>query len=270
MNLFIKVSSSFFFCLLMASCAVSSDIEVNVKLERRKTNELLHVLDSISKRKPDFFYSKVSTSYSDTSKNLSFKTSIRMVKDSAINLLITYAKIPIYNSIITKDTISVMDKRSKCYYKEDLSYIKETFGVDFNYKNLEEIFLGLPIEYEGNQKYFQIHEPTNYIISSHRKHKIKRTEKKAKEDLVFKYYLTNEVNHLKRMEISSPSDSIEIVIDYKTRELIDEYTIPKDVAVKITTPRNNILIDLTYEKSEINQRQPLVYIIPEGYEKCEK
>jgi hypothetical protein len=270
MNLFIKLTYSFFLCLLIASCAVTSNSEISVKLERRKTHELLHVLDSISKRKPEFFYSKVSTSYSDTSKNLSFKTSIRMVKDSALNLLITYAKIPIYNSMVTKDTISVMDKRSKCYYKEDLSYIKETFGVDFNYRNLEEIFLGLPIDYESNQKYFQIHEPSNYIISSHRKHKIKRNEKKAKEDIVFKYYITNEVNHLKKMEISSPSDSIEIVVDYKTRETIDQYAIPKDVTVTITTPRNNILIDMTYEKSEINQRQPLVYIIPEGYEKCEK
>ena len=270
MSLYIKFSIYLFVFLLMTSCGVTSNIEENVKLERRKTNDLLHVLDSISIRKPDFFYSKVSTSYSDTSKNLSFKTSVRMVKDSALNLLITYAKIPIYNSMVTKDTISIMDKRSKCYYKEDLSYIKETFGVDFNYKNLEELFLGLPIDYEANQKYFQIHEPTNYIISSHRKHKIKRTEKKAKEDLVFKYYINNEVNHLKRMEISSPSDSIEIVIDYKTREIVDEYTIPKDVVVKITTPRNNILIDMTYEKSEINQRQPLVYILPEGYEKCEK
>ena len=55
MTLITKVSSYFFFCLLMASCAVTSDLEVNVKLERRKTNELLHVLDSISIKKPDFF-----------------------------------------------------------------------------------------------------------------------------------------------------------------------------------------------------------------------
>ena len=76
------------------------------------------------------------------------------------------------------------------------------------------------------------------------------------------------MNHLKRMEISSPSDSTSINVDYSEREVIETFTLPKIVQIKIKTPRNNITVDLTYEKSEVNQKQPLILVIPEGYEKC--
>ena len=270
MTLSIKKLYYFLLCLMTVSCSVVKVSVEETKLERKKTNELIHVLDSISSKKPDFFYTKISTNYADTNRNISFKTSLRTVKDSAMNILITYAKIPIVNSTITKDSLIIVNKKEKCFIKKDLSYIKENFGIEFNYKNLEEIFLGLPLDYESNQKYFQIHEPNNYIISSHRKHKIKRTEKKAKEDLVIKYYLNNEANHLKNMEITSPSDSVQININYLSRELIDGFNLPKEVNINVKTPKNSISIELTYDKSEINQRQPLILIIPEGYEKCDE
>ena len=72
---------------------------------------------------PKTFYTKVSTKYSDTSQNISFKTSIRLVKDSAVNALITYAGFPIYNSVVTPDSLILVNKRGKCYTKTKLNFI---------------------------------------------------------------------------------------------------------------------------------------------------
>jgi hypothetical protein len=266
----IKIISFLLFVVLFSSCSKIETKENFVKLDRRKTSDLLDKLDSISLKKPEFFYTKISTDYNDTTKNISFKTSVRMVKDSAINILITYAKIPIINSMITKDSLTVVNKRDKCVIKKDLSYIKENFGIDFNYKNLEEIILGLPLDYDIQHRYFQINDPFNYIVSSHRKHKIRRSERNAKEDIVIKYYLSSSSNELTGMQVFSPSDSTEIKIEYKSRELIDGFLLPKEVYIQTQTPRNNIVIQMTYEKMEVNQRQPLIVVIPEGYEKCEE
>lgn len=164
--------------LLVACSSTEKVIQETVKLERRKTNDLIANLDSLSAIRPNFFYAKISTDFQDTNSNLKFKTSLRMVKDSAMNLLFTYAKIPVANAIISTDSITIVNKKNKCFIHEDLGYIKETFGLDFVYQNLEELFLGLPIDFSLDQKYFQIHESNFYVISSHRKHKIKRTEKK--------------------------------------------------------------------------------------------
>ena len=255
--------------LFLEGCITSQNvIGENVKLEREKTNDLIFFLDSISDKKPFFFYAKIATDYSDTSKSLRFKTSLRMVKDSAMNLLFTYAKFPVANAIISKDSLTIVNKRTKCFIHQDLSYIKESFGIDFVYSNLEEVFLGLPLDFDVDQKYFQIHQSNYYVISSHRKNKIKRGEKKDKEDIFVKYFIDQEMSSLAGMYISSPSDSTEIFVEYKSRELVEEYLLPKEVNINVITPRNNIKIALEYDKAEVNQPQPLILVIPSGYEHC--
>ena len=254
---------------LLFACATTKEVMVEQeKLERVKTAELIHLLDSLSSKKPSFFYSKISTEYNDSSSNLKFKTSLRMVRDSAINLLFTYAKFPVANAIISKDSLTIVNKKNKCFIHEDLGYIKETFGIDFVYQNLEEVFLGLPLDFDTEQKYFQIHEDNQYIISSHRKHKIKRNEKKVKEDVLVKYIINKERTNLAGMFISSPSDSTEITVDYLTREQVETFNLPKEVKINVKTPRNNIDILLDYDKYEIDQPQPLILVIPSGYEQC--
>jgi hypothetical protein len=248
------------------------------KLPKKKPQELIDVMDSLSHRKPTFFYTKISTDFSDTNRNISFKTSIRMVKDSAINTLITYAKIPMINSIIDVDTVTIVNKRDKCYIIQSLSYIKENFGIDFNYRNMEELILGMPLDYDITQKYFAIHDPYNYIVSSHKKRELKKLDRPdrqvdnrqlEKDDIIIKYYLTDDGHGLKAMNIESPSDSTIIQVDYLTREMVQNYNIPKTVNIVITSPRNQMRINMEYDKIEIDQPQPLFLVIPEGYEKCE-
>lgn len=258
--------------LFLTSCAKQLTEVQQEKLPRIKPQELVDVLDSLSHRKPDFFYTKISTSFSDTNRNINFKTSIRMVKDSAINTLITYAKIPIVNSIITQDTVKIVNKKDKCYIMQSLGYIKENFGVEFNYRNLEELILGMPLDYDTTQKYFLIHDPFTYTLSSHKK-KLRRIDRldrnDDKNDILIKYFLTNDGHGLKGMFIESPEDGTTIQVDYLTREMIDNYSIPKEVFIKITSPKNEMRIELSYDKAEINQPQPLFLVIPEGYERCE-
>jgi hypothetical protein len=272
MSHYIKVLNLFGILLLFTACAKQlTDIE-QIKLPRKKTQDLLVMMDSLSHRKPAFFYTKIKTDFSDTNRNISFKTSIRMVKDSAINTLITYATLPIINSIITQDTVKIVNKRDKCYIIQSLSYIKDNFGIDFNYKNLEELILGMPLDYDTTQKYFQIHDPFTYTLSSHKKRDIRRLDRnermQEKEDVVIKYFLTDDAKGLKGMYIESPTDSTSIKVDYLSREMVTAYNVPKEVYIAITSPRNQIRINMSYDKIEINQPQPLFLVIPEGYEKC--
>jgi hypothetical protein len=265
---------------LLFSCAHKLTEFERTKLPRKKTPELIHVLDSLSHQKPQFFYTKIATDYSDTNRSISFKTSIRLVKDSAVNALITYAKIPIINSIITTDSVTIVNKREKCYITQSLSYIKENFGIEFNYANLEELILGLPVAYDTNQKYFQIHDPYTYIISSHKKKILKKIDRldklekladklSEKDDVLIKYLLSDSLKDIKGIQIESPFDSTRIQVEYLERMEIQGYSIPQKVSIVITSPRNQIRMLLDYDKVEIDEPQPLILIIPEGYEKCD-
>jgi hypothetical protein len=256
----------------MFSCAKQLTEMDDAKLPKKKPQELIQVIDSLSKPKPGFFYTKISTTYTDTNQNISFKTSVRMVKDSAINTLITYARIPIVNAIISTDSVTIVNKRDKCYIRQSLSYIKDNFGIDFNYRNIEELILGMPLDYDTAQKYFVIHDPHHYIVSSHKKRELKRIDKQEKvqqrEDIAIQYYLSDDAKSLKGMLIESPEDSTSIRVDYIKRDTVGGYSVPLEVYIRILSPRNDIRIELAYDKVEIDQPQPLIMVIPEGYEEC--
>lgn len=255
------------------------------KLERRKTVELVSAMDSLSKLRPKYFYTKIKCGFSDTNQNLNFKTSIRMVKDSIINALITYASLPIVNSLISPDSVILSNRREKCVIRQNLSYIKEQFGIAFDYRNIEELFLGLPVGFDTTQKYFQIHDPYNYIVSSHKKREIRRENRNRPErerindrfnrrddedenDVILKYYLSNDIRSIKRISINSPEDSTTIDIQYLSRDSVKLYMIPNDVVIEIVTPRNRMVINMDYDKSEVNLPQEIYFVIPEDYEAC--
>jgi len=269
MNKYIKGFTAVIFGLvLLSSCAKKLTETERVKLPKKKATELVNILDSISHIKPKYFYTKITTHVEDTNRNVNFKTSVRMTADSAMNALITYASIPIVNAMITTDSVIITNKREKCYIRQSLDYIKENFAIDFNFSNLEELILGMPLDFDSTQKYFMVHDPYNYIISSHKKRDFKKLDRSDKEDVLIKYYLTDSLMGLKGMYIESPSDTASIKVDYLVRENVDGYDVPREVFIQIISARNNMRINMSYEKIEVDIPKEMILVIPDTYEQC--
>ncbi len=254
---------------ILFSCSKTTTEITLVKLPKVKDNYLIHVLDSLASVKFQHFYSKISTKLQDSTQNVSFKTSVRIKSDSAVNALITFAKIPVLNALLTKDSVTMTDKRSKCYVKESLDYIQDNYSIDFSYKNVEELILGLPIDYDTNERYFQINDPYNYTISSHRKKDIKKNERRHGREIITYYTLSEDLKNLKSMRIESPEDSAIIQLDYLSREMVDGYLVPSDVNLYLSTPKKIMNIGLEYRKTRMNENEPIYFVIPESYERCE-
>lgn len=285
--------------VVLGSCARRPVADKPVKLEKRKTAELIHTMDSLSGIRPNSFYTKIKCHFSDTNRRVSFKTSIRAVRDSAINPIITYAGIPIVNSLIRRDSLFISNRKDKCKILTNMGYIKEAFGVDFDYRNIEELLLGLPVAYDTTQKYFQINDPYNYIISSHRKRVIRREhrddnnptnrnkhdrdnnrdnnprrERNGNDDpddednVIIRYFIHPSLKSISRMVIDSPEDTTHISVDYIGRDTVGTYLLPKEVVIDIVTARNHIVLTMDYDKTEINTPQEIYFVIPEEYDNC--
>jgi len=253
------------------SCAKKTiqDVVSSENPPKIKDKVLIAVVDSLSKIKTETFYTKLNVEYKDTTRDLSFKTSVKNVTDSALNAIITYARIPIVTAMITKDSVSIVNKNDKCYTRASLSYLKENFGIDFNYRNIEELILGKPIDYSEEQKYFVLNNPYKYVISSQRKKTRGRPERKGKGDILIFYTLNDQATQIQAISLESPSDSTNIIIDYNSWQVINGIQVPLKAEIYIAMPQNKIHLHLEYEKVEINEPQELVIIIPESYEKCD-
>ncbi len=297
-----------FLSLIGIVCALFScrDRELDPKPERvknKKTEELVLVLDSLKELRPNHLYTKIKTTYADTNQTVSFKTSLRITKDSAVSALITKANIPVAHALVRPDSVLIGNKLQNCFIKKDLSYFKEAFGVDFSYRDIEQLILGLPIGFDTTQTYFQINDNDQYIISSKKKHQVKRVLKEDKDkdrdkekdkerdkekererereerererhnrkddnDIIIQYYINGNLSALNRIFIDSPQDTTSINIQYQTRDSVENYLIPHDVIIEIKTPRNNVYIELRYDKTEVNKPEEIVFVIPEDYEEC--
>lgn len=260
-----------FICL--SSCAKKMTETAQLeKLPRVKEKDLIDALDSISVRKPDFFYTKVDTHFTDTTQEVNFKTSIRIKVDSAINAIITYAKIPIVTTMVTLDSVKISNKRDKCFILEDLDYFKTTFGIDFSYYNIQELLLGMPLDYDIEEKYFQIHDPYHYIISTHRKSAMRRNNNiqrnRDDEDFILKYYISEDLSRLNKFEIESIEDEVYVTVEYLSYQEDKGFRVPKVVRLNIVSPKNHVVIEMEYDKAEINEPRELFFDIPESYEKC--
>ncbi|MEN9699712.1 MAG: hypothetical protein RLZZ301_910 [Bacteroidota bacterium] len=264
--------SAALFILVLASCKAPEalvDADQSDKLPKRKDKELIDRLDSLSHIEPRTFYSKLDVVFTDSTKEISFKTSIKIVADSAVNAIITYARIPIVNAMVTTDSICVVNKKDRCYSMASLDYLKDMFGVDFTYENLEEIILGKPLDYHIDQKYFVDNNPFIYSISTHKKKDRRKPDRKQRDDIIINYILSADSLRLEQTKITSVNDSTEVTVQYINRQLVSNFDIPLLVNVFITTPRKQLKLVLQYDRVEINEPQELIIVIPEAYEKCD-
>ncbi len=287
--------------ILLASCArrktaaiVTTPVENEKdRLDRVKTKELVFSLDSLSNLRPKTYFSRIKVNFSDKDKDFGIKTTLRFVKDSAMGATVSYSALPVASALIRPDSVQVTNKVKRCYIKSDMGVLNNMVGSNINYSDLEELILGLPIDVDTARKYVQIQDNNFYIISTHRKGQIKReikdeikedrrieegkpqkdellqVNKKIKGDsIIYKYYLDRDVSVLRKIEILSPDDSTEIVIDYLERDTIAGYQVPRKTEMYIRTPRNTIHLVLDFKDTELNLPQEIIFIIPEGYGEC--
>lgn len=233
----------------------------------------MKILDSLSMKKPDFFYAKMESEFKSNTSNYNFKTSLRMVKDSAMNALITYASVPILNSVITPDSATIVNKKDKCYQKESIEMLKSVVGVDFSYSNFEEIFLGLPIDFDSTRSYNVFSDDNHVLVSNLSKKQWKKRNNldalEMKENMYYTYIMDPNKKILQGMHIYRPSEEANISLNLEGRTDIEGFQIPVKTILNIQLRTNTILIQLDYNKAEVNQPQDFVFKIPEGYEKCD-
>jgi hypothetical protein len=267
----IKHSTLLILTFVLLSCGNNKEVSGDQdKLPKVKDLVLIQTLDSLSKVRPEHFYTKLSSKYRDSEYNVSFKTSIRMRTDSALHALITYARIPIYNTMVTPDTLTIVDKRGDCYIKEDMSYLKETFDINFEHKNIEELILGMPIGWSEDSEYFVLKDPYNYIVSSHSERNLRRMNRSDNaDDLYIQYFLTKDAQQLEKVMIESPKDTTAIRVEYSGREMVNGFSIPIAGDIAVETPRDTITIAFKYNRTNVNDPRVLYLAIPEKYGECE-
>jgi len=265
-----KIIYSSTLLLVLASCSNQwSDIgEKPQKLPKLKEKVFLEKMDSLHLKRPEYFYSKIKVSYTDEERKVSFKSSVNIVKDSALSTILSYAAIPVFTAYIDTENITIVNKRDKCYTGKAITEYSELWGIELSFENIQEVFFGLPIGYIKGGKYHVLNNPYEYVISTHKKREQKKSEKRHKSNLIYTYKLNSEANNLSSAHIYSPADSFKIDIKYVEWQEKEGVLYPKEMNIFLVGPTTSAEIKMVFNKLRINIPRKLSLIIPENYETC--
>ena len=79
-------------------------------------------------------YTKLKVSYKGADNKGSFKTTLKAVKDSAVSAVVSFARIPVFSALIDSSSLTIINKKDKCFSVQALSEFSKTIGIDLETK----------------------------------------------------------------------------------------------------------------------------------------
>ncbi|NDB34262.1 MAG: DUF4292 domain-containing protein [Flavobacteriia bacterium] len=211
-------------------------------------------LDSIHNQNWHWYYGKYSVSYADNSRKFGFKLSLKCTKDSAANAIISFAAIPFVNSLITKDSLLFLNKKDRCFGVYPVERTKKFLGIALTLKNLEELFLGLPLGHEAHQDIQRSIEGDTLHIQC------------AAEAWTLNYKLLTTYKRIVSQRITL-TDGRSMYVTYPEWNA-DKLQIPKSILITIQDKEEVIQVKLTKDRHELDVPHEILVEIPEDYETC--
>lgn len=266
-NSIILISLVFMF---LVSCGVKITRETKVS-EEMTTAQLIDILKTDHENDVDYINAKIATKFSSKKYNYSFKTSLKLKRDSLLWFRISFAGIPIYDGWVDKDSITVLDKMKNEYWIEGYEFLSSFVATQVTYFNFEELALGLPIEFDTNRTYVQLADPNYYVLSTHTKKEIQNyyNGKDRHDQIIMRYYINPDSLRMHKIVLDVPRDTATISISYPEFYYVDNNRIPKVSELYITTPSDTISLILKYLKPKINEKQDFDLEIPGNYVRIE-
>ena len=234
-----------------------------------------YILRNVEEVETDFewFSAKISTQLISGEEKNSFKTSVRIRKDSAIWAQITYGSVLIAHSIITPDSVKVILKRDKKYFFKDIQFINDEYGLNVSYDLLQDLLTGNAVGYEKKGKYKVVDDSSYYQLTTHKEKKIaKWMEKHPKNEdkmvfIRYQFYPSNfKMAHLR---IEDVSDTTSLSVENYNYKDYDGGPHPEVIRVFGSSSRDSIRLELIFQKVEWNEKQEFPFNIGENYERID-
>jgi len=214
-------------------------------------------LDSIHQQKWSHFYAKYSVHYADSKRSFNFKLSIKSAKDSATTALISLANIPIFNSLITKDSIVYLNKKDRCCGRFPIQAINKLLGVGITLENLEELFLGLPLGYE------EVKDLPEQEVNM--QDSCRFTYKNERITNVYVILLSSPALLSENIQLQE-KNSLEV--QYLEWKKYGSLFVPSQLTLKIISPSETFTVHFTLDKHELDIPQEISLQIPDNYAPC--
>ena len=263
------------FCFFVFSCKVQEKENVKVKIKPRSSRFLVNKL-----LQNEFEFNTISAKTNievtdTTGKETSFKTHVRIKKDSAIWLSITpVLGIEMARVLITQDSVKLMNRVKNEFFLGDFGYINKVFGTDLDYQMLEALLIGNSLDFELEEK---IHSKVDrkkdlYYLSTLKKRKIKKELEKDKDKIKEQAQALwlDPINFkIKEILLSSADNDNTLLGVYDNYKEFGSQLIPYKMHFTLKS-KSTVTISVEYTKLSVGKSLSFPFKIPAKYEQIQQ
>jgi hypothetical protein len=214
-----------------------------------------HIAANFDKKTLD---AKLKVNFNNGKIDQSLTVNLMIEKDKVIWLKGTKF-ITVFKAKITPTTVSYYSPFAKNYFEGDFSMIKQLLGIEINFQQLQNLFLGQSLlNVKEQEQELQIVN-NRYILSP---------EKQAE---LFNIIFTINPSHFKLEEqsIINIAKNLRLDVKYPSYTLIDKVIFPTEINIKAKTADSFTDIDIIYRSVEFNTNLKITFDIPNGYKRLE-
>jgi hypothetical protein len=214
-----------------------------------------HIAANFDKKTVD---SKLKVNFNNGKINQSLTVNLQIDKDKVIYLKGTKF-ITVFKAKITPTSVSYYSPFAKNYFEGDFSMIKKLLGVEINFDQLQNLFLGQSLLNVKEEDQFVEIVNNRYLLSP---------EKQAE---LFDIFFTINPSHFKLDEqsIVNVARNLRLDVKYPSYNLIDKVVFPSEINIKAKKLGSFTDIDIIYKSVEFNTDLKMNFDIPNGYKRLE-
>ncbi len=218
---------------------------------------------------------------------------LRIKKDSLMWISLTAPLgIEVARIVLSKDSVFFLNKLKREYLIKPYTFFEHLLNIELSYNDIQsiftnQIFLFSETDEERNlamnpysserdmikKTFFRDKDSVNYVLKTHRKHKIKRIMKKPPKDenniIVENIKIMPNLFKIQSVEIFDYIDNRYLLINYSDFDLINQTPFPTTIDFRVKDSTLTFFLKLRYNKITLNQPFNYSFSIPDSYKKID-
>ncbi len=242
------------FTMVLTSCKTTKNmIDANAVAKDISAKKVAkkHIAANFEKNSID---AKLKVNFNNGKTKQNLVVSMKMKKDEVIWLRGTKF-ITVFKAEITPTSVRYYSPVFKHYFEGNFSMIKQLLGVEINFEQLQNLFLGQSLTNVKEDKQEVEIVNNRYILSP---------EKQAE---LFDIFFTINPAHFKLDEqsIVNTEKDLRLDVKYPSYKLINDVVFPSEINIKAKNTKSVTAIDLDYKSVVFDSEVNMSFNIPNGY-----
>lgn len=244
----------FFVVIFITSCKSNKTmIDANATAKNLSAKKVSKKHDAVSFSKPTAD-AKLKVNFNNGKINQSLSVSMKIKKDEVIWLKGTKF-ITVFKAKITPTKVSYYSPFAKNYFEGDFSLIKDLLGVEINFQQLQNLFLGQALlDFKEEKQAVEIVN-NEYVLTP------------INQNNLFDIFFQINPGHFKlnKQFIVNTENQLRLDVAYPSYKVIDNELIPSAIKIQAKSKKSTTKIDLVYKDVVFNTPVDMSFNIPRNY-----